>query len=379
MIQRLCICGGLLAVLLWSTVGAVPVPGPPDLPVKSYLLVDYHSGTVLAEKQAGLVLPPASLTKMMTVYVVGEYLQQGAITMDDMAGISEQAWRTGGSRMFIEVGTQVRLEDLLRGVIIQSGNDASVALAEHIAGSEAAFAGLMNAAARRLGMTESSFRNSTGLGEQGHYMTARDLVTLAMALIRDHPGLYAMHSEREFTFNRIHQQNRNRLLWQQEGVDGIKTGRIDAAGYCLVASAERDGMRLVSVVMGAANESARDRASRALLAYGFNLYETRLVLAAGDRTLAEQRVWKGYSSTVAIGTLQDLHITVPRGTPELQPYVRLDRHIIAPVAAGQSVAVLELNTADGVVHGFPLVALDEVEAGSVLSRMYDSIWLFFSR
>ena len=376
---RLCVCGGLLAVLLRSTVAAVPVPGPPDLPVKAYLLVDYHSGTVLAEKQAGLVLPPASLTKLMTVYVVGEYLQQGAITMDDMAEISERAWQTGGSKMFIEVGTQVRLEDLLRGVIIQSGNDASVALAEHIAGSEAAFAGLMNATARRLGMTESSFRNSTGLGEQGHYVAARDLITLAMALIRDHPQLYAMHSEREFTFNRIHQRNRNRLLWQQEGVDGIKTGHTDAAGYCLVASAERDGMRLVSVVMGAANEAARDQASRTLLAHGFNLYETRLVLAAGDRTLAEQRVWKGYKSTVAIGTLQDLHITVPRGTPELQPHVRLDRHIIAPVAAGQSVAVLELNTVDGVAHGFPLVALDTVEAGSVLSRMYDSIWLFFFR
>ena len=376
---RLCVCGGLLAVLLRSTVAAVPVPGPPDLPVKAYLLVDYHSGTVLAEKQAGLVLPPASLTKLMTVYVAGEYLQQGAITMDDMAEISERAWRTGGSKMFIEVGTQVRLEDLLRGVIIQSGNDASVALAEHIAGSEAAFAGLMNAAARRLGMTESSFRNSTGLGEQGHYVTARDLIILSIALLRDHPQLYAMHSEREFTFNRIHQQNRNRLLWQQEGVDGIKTGHTDAAGYCLVASAERDGMRLVSVVMGAANEAARDQASRTLFAHGFNLYDTRLVLAAGDRTLAEQRVWKGYKGTVAIGTLQDLHITVPRGTPELQPHVRLDRHIIAPVAAGQSVAVLELNTADGVAHDFPLVALDTVEAGSVLSRMYDSIWLFFFR
>ena len=357
----------------------VPVPAPPELPARSYLLVDYHSGRELAAVDADLPLPPASLTKIMTVYVAGQYLARATATLDDEATISEKAWRTGGSKMFIEVGKRVSLEDLLRGVIVQSGNDASIALAEHLAGSEEHFATDMNAAARRLGLSGTQFRNATGLGETGHFTTARDLVTLSKALIHDFPELYAMHAEREFTYNRIRQQNRNRLLWQEASVDGIKTGHTEAAGYCLVASAERDGMRLISVVMGAASESAREQASRALLAYGFSRYETRKVLEAGALGLKAERVWKGYRDEVPVGTLQTLYVTVPRGAPALELRVNIKHRLVAPIKAGQQVGVLELAGAGDELQEFPLVALEAVDQGSLLKRMYDGALLYFRR
>lgn len=354
----------------------VPVPAFPGLPVKSYLLVDYHSGRELASKDANLPLSPASLTKIMTVYVAGQYLENTA-SMDDEATISEKAWRTGGSKMFIEVGKQVSLEDLLRGVVIQSGNDASIALAEHLAGTEENFSAEMNAAAQRLGMEDTQFLNATGLGASGHFTTARDLAVLSVALIRDFPDLYAMHAEREFTYNRISQKNRNRLLWQEEDVDGIKTGHTEAAGYCLVVSAERDGMRLISVVMGADSERAREQASRALLSYGFNNYETRRVLGVGEPALKAERVWKGYRDEVPVGTMQDVYVTVPRGTPALELRVSISGPLIAPIAAGQQVGVLELIGASDGPREFPLVALEMVDQGSLLSRWYDSVLLQF--
>lgn len=354
----------------------VPVPAFPGLPVKSYLLVDYHSGRELAAKDADLPLSPASLTKIMTVYVAGQYLKNTA-ALDDESTISEKAWKTGGSKMFIEVGRQVSLADLLRGVIVQSGNDASVALAEHLAGTEENFTAEMNEAAQRLGMKDTQFLNATGLGAFGHFTTARDLSVLSRALIRDFPDLYAMHAEREFTYNRIRQKNRNHLLWQEEGVDGIKTGHTEAAGYCLVTSAERDGMRLISVVMGADSEREREQASRALLSYGFSRYETRRMLGAGEYALEAERVWKGYRDKVPVGTLQDVYVTVPRGTPALALRVSISAPLIAPIAAGQQVGILELIGASDGPQEFPLVALEMVDRGSLLRRMYDSVLLQF--
>ena len=341
-------------VLAWSPASApAQVPRPPASSAASYLLVDYHSGRELASRDAGVKLPPASLTKLMTVYVAGQFLRRGDVSLDDAVLISEKAWRTGGSKMFIEVGKRVLLEDLLRGIIIQSGNDASIAVAEHIAGSEEHFAVQMNVAARELGMADTQFRNSTGLGEQGHVTTARDLAVLSRALIRDFPELYAIHAEREFTYNRIRQRNRNLLLWQEEGVDGIKTGHTEAAGYCLVASAERAGMRLISVVMGTGSERERDQASQALLSHGFIHYETRRVLGAGERRLKAVRVWKGYQDEVSVGTLKDLYVTVPRDTPALQLQARLEGYLVAPLQVGQRVGVLELVGAERCPAGVP--------------------------
>lgn len=281
----------LCAAFAPGPASAAIVPDAPQVGARAFLLQDFDSGRVLAESNADERMEPASLTKIMTSYVVFEELKQGNITLDDKVLVSEKAWRMGGSKMFIEVNTEVTIDQLLKGVIIQSGNDASVALAEYIAGDESAFADLMNQYALRLGMSGSNFVNASGLPHPDHYTTARDMATLAAAMIRDFPTLYKMHAEKQYEYNGIAQHNRNRLLWRDDSVDGLKTGHTESAGYCLVASAERDGMRLISVVMGSKSERSRAKESTALLSYGFRFFETHRLYGARE-PLTQIRVWK---------------------------------------------------------------------------------------
>ena len=289
----------------------VPVPPPPKIDARGYLLIDHQSGRVLAEHNADQRLEPASLTKLMTAYAVFHALKAGKLKLDDPVTISERAWKAEGSRTYVDVGTQVPVEVLIQGMIVQSGNDATVALAERVGGNEETFAALMNGYAKQLGMKDSHFENSTGLASPTHYMTARDVATLSSAIVREFPEYYRWYSQREFTWNKISQPNRNGLLGR-DGVDGIKTGHTESAGWCLASSAERNGMRLISVVMGTPSWKAREQASQALLNYGFSFYETRKLHGAGQK-LATTEVWKAEESPVALGLRRDLYLTVPRG------------------------------------------------------------------
>ena len=290
-----------------------PVPQPPIIGAKSFLLIDGNTGADLASLKPDERLAPASLTKLMTAYVVFQALAEGQIDLEDQVTVSEKAWRTQGSRMFIEVGTQVRVEDLVLGMIVQSGNDASVALAEHVAGSESVFVQVMNQNAARLGMAGSNFMNTTGLPDDNHYSTARDMATLARAIINEYPQYYSWYSVKQFKYNDIEQPNRNSLLWRDESVDGMKTGRTDDAGYCLVSSAERDGMRIISVVLGTSSAKARTDGSQALLNFGFRFFETRLLYRAGE-TITQARIWKAEKETTPLGLPDDLYVTIPRGS-----------------------------------------------------------------
>jgi len=317
--------------------GARPVPAAPQLGAESYLLMDFNSGRILVEQKPDLQVEPASITKLMTSYVVFRELDEGNITLDETAAVSERAWRTGGSRMFIEPDMRVTVEDLIRGMIIQSGNDACVALAEHIAGSEEAFASLMNHYADVLQMTGTHFMNSTGLPDPQHYTTARDIVVLSAAIIGEFPEYYTWYSEKEFTFNNIRQHNRNTLLWRDPAIDGLKTGHTEAAGYCLATSAKRDGMRLLSAVMGSSSESSRASESQTLLNYGFRFFETVQLYQAGQE-LARSHVWKGLTEEVALGLEQALFATIPRGRyDDLDAQVEIQTELSAPLDAGVTV------------------------------------------
>ena len=367
-------------LLIAGTLAAAPLPVPtaPQLGARSWLLQDMHSGRVLADKEADLPVEPASITKIMTVYAVLHELQAGNLALTDQVTVSKKAWRMEGSRMFIEVGKQVPIEALLKGVIIQSGNDASVALAEHVAGDETTFAALMNRHAGRLGMTGSNFVNSTGLPDPQHMTTARDIAILSRALILEFPEYYAWFAEREMTFNGIKQHNRNRLLWRDPSVDGVKTGHTKAAGYCLASSAERDGMRLVAVVLGADSEEARAQQSLSLLNYGFRFFETHRLYQAGQ-TVTEVRLWKGAQETLPLGLAgSDLWVTVPRGRyKQLQPGMEVERQISAPVTRGQEYGTLSIRLGDEVIATAPLVALQQVAEGSLWQQLSDSARLWF--
>ncbi|MEE4361865.1 MAG: D-alanyl-D-alanine carboxypeptidase family protein [Pseudomonadales bacterium] len=362
------------------------IPAPPQLAASSWILVDARSGAVLAEKDADLQLPPASLTKMMTDYIVAAEVDSGRLGLDDMVPISEKAWRMGGSKMFVRVGEEVRLEDLLRGIVIQSGNDASVAVAEFVAGSEDAFAEMMNQQARMLGMNDSHFENATGMPAPEHRSTARDLSVLARRIIADHPQHYAYYAEKEFTYGTdfqtgepITQRNRNDLLWLDQTVDGIKTGHTEEAGYCLVASAVRDGMRLISVVMGTGSESARAQESQTLLRYGFRFFETQQVYAGGEE-LERLRVWKGLVDDVAVGLEEDLVLTLPRGRyDDLEARVELEPWPEAPLPVGSPLGRLTLSLDGEVLHDAPLVTLLPVEEAGFFGRLWDAVRLFFTR
>ena len=356
---------------------ARPVPNPPEVGARAHILLDFDSGRVLSEVDADISLPPASLTKIMTTYVIFAELRERNIQLQDLVPISEKAWRMAGSRMFIEVGKRVSVEDLLKGIIIQSGNDASVALAEFIAGDESAFAQLMNEYAQRLGMTASSFRNATGLPDPEHLTTPRDLGILASALIRDFPEHYGWHSVREFSFNKIAQYNRNKLLWRDESVDGIKTGHTDAAGYCLVASAIRGGMRLVSVVMGSASENSRAKQSQTLLNYGFRFFETERLVEA-NTAIESVRVWKGKTEQLGVGLTADLYVTVPRGSlKRIKLTAELGGRVMAPIRRGEERGTLRVILGEDAIVTRPLVALENMDEGSFWQRATDHVRLMF--
>lgn len=370
---------GILALLFAVTGGAAgkPIPNPPELNATSYYLTDFDSGQVLAEKDADKPVEPASITKLMTAYLVDKAIADGDIALDDMVTISEKAWRMKGSKMFVEVGKQVSVSDLLKGLIIQSGNDASVALAEYVAGSESAFAGYMNHEAKLLGMSNTNFVNSTGWPDENHYSTARDIALLTRTVIRDFPESYRLYKEREYTFNDIRQFNRNRLLWRDETVDGVKTGHTDAAGFCLVASARREDMRLISVVLGTDSDKARTQSSQALLNYGFRFYETHQLYRA-EEILSRARIWYGDQEQVSLGVGKDIYITIPRGRyGELDASMEVDREISAPVQRGQQLGLVSIRLGDELLLSDDLVAMQDVGEGSLFSRAMDRIKLIF--
>ena len=351
------------------------MPAPPTLPASGYLLLDYHSNQVLAAKNTEQRLEPASLTKIMTAYAVFRELQEGNIQLQDDVLISEKAWRTPGSRMFIEVGKKVKVEDLVKGMIIQSGNDACVALAEHIAGSEATFAEVMNNHAERLGMRNTNFVNSTGLPDDAHYTTPEDIAKVSAATIREFPEYYPWYKEKDFFFNKIKQHNRNKLLWRDESVDGIKTGHTEAAGYCLVASAQRNEMRLISVVMGTSSEEARAKASQSLLNYGFRFYETHHLYSA-EEVLNRTRIWKGDKERLALGLQHDLSVTIPRRQyNNLDARMEVDPKIMAPVRQGDTLGMVRINLHGEEIAQAELVALESINDGNIWQLVKDSALL----
>lgn len=359
----------------------VVVPDAPQIAAKGYVLMDYHSGKVLAEKEMNTKLSPASLTKMMTSYVIGQELARGNISEDDDVTISKNAWAKNfpdSSKMFIEVGTTVKVRDLNRGIIIQSGNDACVAMAEHIAGSEGAFVDLMNAWANTLGMKNSHFANVHGLDNSELYSTPYDMALLGKALIRDVPDEYRVYSEKKFTYNGITQYNRNGLLWDKSmNVDGIKTGHTSNAGYSLVSSATEGQMRLVAVVMGTKDANARKSESKKLLSYGFRFFETVAPHKAGE-TFVEEKVWMGNKDTVALGLDQDTYVTLPRGEAKnLKASFVLEKELEAPINKGDVVGKLYYQIDGEDIAEYPLMALETVEQGSLFSRLWDYIVLLF--
>jgi D-alanyl-D-alanine carboxypeptidase (penicillin-binding protein 5/6) len=376
----------LAFVLAFTAIGAhaaSTVPSPPTLDAKAYLLVDALSGKVLVEHNADMALPPASLTKMMTAYVLAEEVNAGRVSEDDMVKISENAWSqnpifNGSSLMWIEPGKDVSIADLQRGIIISSGNDATLAVAEHIAGTEAVFAEMMNTHARRLGMTGTHYVNSHGLPEPAHLTTAMDLAILSKAMIYDHPGQYEIYKELEFTYNDILQYNRNTLLLSDPSVDGIKTGHTEAAGYCLVASAQRGDMRLISVVMGTESKKARKEYTASLFNYGFHFYETATVYEAMTE-LEKPRIWKGQEDYVPVGLLDETVLTLPRGgRDKLTTEVELLPELVAPVAVGDRVGTATLRLGDETVLEAPVVALAPVEPGGFFARLWDAILMYIA-
>jgi D-alanyl-D-alanine carboxypeptidase (penicillin-binding protein 5/6) len=364
----------ILALLNLSLVyAAKPVPAPPEVAAKNYFVIDFASGMVLAEKDPDEPIEPASITKLMTSYVVYKELEAGRLSMDDMVDISEKAWRMGGSRMYLEVNTSVSVHDLLKGLIIQSGNDASVALAEHIAGTEDAFVQLMNQYAKQLGMNNTNFENCTGWPDKKHLTTARDIATLAAAVIAEFPEHYTWYAEKEYTYNNIKQYNRNKLLWRDDSVDGVKTGHTESAGYCLVASAERSGMRIISVALGTDSEKSRASVSQALLNYGFRFYESHTLYDAGE-VLSRPRIWSGEFETLTAGLTKKLAVTIPRGAYDsLDAVMDIDTNIEAPVTKGQQIGVVKVSLDGQLLESVPLVALETVNEGSLLQQAKDYV------
>ncbi len=371
---------GCLLILSQSVPAAeLIIPPPPNVDATSYLLIDATSREVIVEHNAHEQNPPASLTKIMTTYIAEQEISAGRLSPSDEVLVSVNAWRTGGSKMFIREGTSVQISDLLRGIVIQSGNDASVALAEHIGGSEEAFANMMNQQAVVLQMNNSHFTNATGLPDSEHYSSAWDLALLTRDLIERFPEHYALYAERSFTFNGIEQPNRNRLLWRDKSVDGVKTGFTDAAGYCLVASAVRQGMRLISVVMGTDSDQARMRESQKLLSYGFRYFETQALYEA-NATLKEEEVFYGVLEAVNLGVDQDVVLTFPRGYyDDIEVELIVPKILEAPVDEGEQVGELQLTLHGETLYEAPLIALEAVPEAGVFSRAGDFIYLFFDQ
>ena len=357
-----------------------PIPAAPQLQATGYLLIDATNGEILVEQNADQPLPPASLTKMMTAYIAEREIAEGRISFDDKVPVSIKAWKTGGSRMFIREGTEVRLEDLLRGIVIQSGNDASVAVAEYIAGSEDVFADVMNQTAVSLGMTNTQFKNSTGLPQEGHYTTAKDLGILAARTIADFPETYAIYKEKNFTYNGIKQANRNSLLFRDPSVDGLKTGHTEEAGYCLVASAERDEFRLVSVVMGTASEKAREQETTKLLQYGFRYFSGQTVFAAGQPLPESARkVWFGESEMVELAPTEPLYVTLPLGRESaIQATLDAPNTLDAPLEAGALVGNVKIMLGERILAESPVAVAEAVPEGGFFKRMIDFVLRLFA-
>lgn len=367
--------------LILSLVGYLsaqaPVPQPPQINASSYILMDFNTGTVLAEREIDSRVEPASLTKLMTAYVIFKAIEEEQMSLNELVLVSERAWRTEGSRMFIEVGDQVRVEDLLRGMIIQSGNDASVALAEHLAGSEAAFANLMMYYADLLDMTGSSFMNATGLPDPNHYMTARDVATLAQAIISEFPNYYQLYSERSFTYNDIQQGNRNTLLRRDPSVDGLKTGYTDSAGYCLASSAIRDNMRLIAVVFGMNSAEARAEGSQVLLNYGFRFFETRRLINVNEN-VAEARILGGTPAYIPVGLGEEVFLTLPRGTyDDISLQVDINPDLWAPVDIGAQVGEIQILLNDSIIYENTLNALNSAEDAGYWQMLKDYVENWF--
>ncbi|MBN9288170.1 MAG: serine-type D-Ala-D-Ala carboxypeptidase [Gammaproteobacteria bacterium 39-13] len=371
-----------LCLIILSPLGLAAnttVPAAPELEAEAYILVDFRSGKTLAAKDADKRIDPASLTKMMTVYVFDHELQNGKFKLEDEVTISENAWKTEGSRMFVPVGKKIQIKDLLRGIIIQSGNDATVALAEFVAGSESAFADLMNQYAQKLGMTSTHFANSTGIPNPDHYTTARDLSLLANALITQFPETYKIYSEKWFTFNGIKQPNRNRLLWREPYIDGIKTGHSSTAGYCLAASGQKDNMRLISILVGSKTEAERTEQTLQLLRYGFRFFETHHLFQA-NTALNEPRVWMGDRKKLALGITRDLYITIPQGQyKSLDAKMNIDKNLTAPITKGDNHGKLVVKLGDDLIAEMPLVALENVDKGTMWDRFSDYVSLGFHK
>ena len=360
------------------------IPAEPSINAKSWILVDASTGTVILENNADLRLPPASLAKMMTTYITSNEIKAGRMNPEDLVTISDNAWRkggakTGGSTMFLDPRSKVPVIDLMKGVIIQSGNDASIALAEHISGGEIAFADLMNQQAELLQMTNSEFKNSSGLPEEGMYSSARDLSKIANAIIKDHPTSYKIYSEKYFKHNNINQPNRNRLLWRDKSVDGLKTGRTDEAGFCLVASAEREDMRLISVVLGASNDETRSRESQRLLSYGFRYFNTQTLFKSKEIIKSDVKIWFGTEKFLNLTIEEDAILTLPRGAEDdLKAEFTIDEVIKAPVKVGDPLGLLKISLENELLLEIPLVSSQNITEGNFISRIIDWLVLFFT-
>jgi len=360
------------------------IPAQPELVAKAWILVDAETGRVLAEHNADQQLPPASLAKMMTTYIVSNEIEAGRIEEQSVVRISDNAWelggaKTDGSTMFLSPRSEVSVLDLMHGVIIQSGNDASIALAEYISGDEDSFSDTMNRQAELLGMNNTTYLNSTGLPAEGMLTTARDLSLLARAIIREHPGYYSIYSKKYFEHNNINQPNRNRLLWRDTSVDGLKTGYTEAAGYCLVASAQRRDMRLISVVLGTSNDASRAKESQKLLSYGFRNYDTKVIYSAGDLIKENTKVWYGQQEFLNLTIAEDVTLTFPRGSQKnLAANILVDEQIEAPIYQGQELGRLQVSLDDKVLVDVPLVAQVDIEQSGLMSRLFDWIILFFT-
>jgi len=368
----------LLQLFAQAIFAANVVPQPPTISASNYLLLDANSGQVLAEKGIDERINPASITKMMTSYVIADSLKKGRISLDDEAFISENAYKAEGSRTFVEINTRVKLIDLIRGLVIQSGNDAAIALAEHLAGSEDAFVQTMNAYAKELGMQNTNYANSTGFTDDNHYTTARDIAILSKALIKNHPEHYSIYKEKVFTYNGIKQNNRNNLLWRDDAIDGIKTGHTEAAGYCLAASAVKKNMRLISVVLGTKSSNARVNASQTLLNYGFSFYEAQ-TLYTPNKDILQQKVWKADTDTVALRVKEPVYVTIPRGRyQDLKISSNISSQIIAPLNQNTSLGSLDISLDGTTIASAKLYPANNVEEAGFFKRSLDGIKLWFA-
>ncbi len=368
----------LVSLFLSTAVAANDIPPPPTLATKAFLLRDYNSGNILAQQNANERIEPASLTKLMTAYLTFKALKNGHLQLTQTLPVSVKAWKIEGSKMFIEPDMPVTVDELLHGMIIQSGNDASIALAEGIGSSEEIFAEMMNKEAARLGMKNTHFMNATGMPDANHYTTAFDLSLLAMALIHDFPDQYKrLYAVKEYTYNKITQPNRNLLLWRDPFVDGMKTGHTESAGYCLISSAKRGDTRLISVILGTPSETARAVESQKLLNYGFQFFESRLFYKRGQ-TVSTLKVWKGADNTLAATVAEDLYVTLPKGQAAgLKAQVVSKQPLIAPIAAGQEIGTVQFTQDGKVVFERKLVAAKEMPVAGIFGRLWDSIKLMF--